>query len=180
MELQYLNIPCFSLFCVVFREARCDRFSIYAGKISKYLRQILDGWRNLHSSLAFSFWFSWISQIMSINILSFDKPTDIWRSFLSYQITIQTNHVYSTLKRRGNDCFHVISKWETREVFLYGGTVHFSRIRTLSVFRTFLLTKNKRSIRPIGLTGPLEQGGQRGRSPPKVRCWCALFCWWVL
>ena len=31
---------------------------------------------------------------------------------------IQTNHVYSTLKRRGNDRFHVVSTWDTRVVFV--------------------------------------------------------------
>ena len=28
----------------------------------------------------------------------------------------QTHHVYSTLKRRGNDHFHVVSTWNTRGV----------------------------------------------------------------
>ena len=32
--------------------------------------------------------------------------------------TLQTHHVYSTLKRRGNECFHVISMWNTRGVFV--------------------------------------------------------------
>ena len=141
MELQHLNIACFLLFCVVFREAWCDRFSIYAGNISKYLRQILTGWRNLHSSLVFRFWISWISQIMSINFWSFDKPTDIWRSFPSYQITIQTHHVYSTLKRRENDRFHVVSTWQTRGVFLYGVTVRFSRIRNCQFSEHFYKLK---------------------------------------
>ena len=31
--------------------------------------------------------------------------------------TLQTNHVYSTLKQRGNDRFHVVSTWNTRGVF---------------------------------------------------------------
>lgn len=29
-----------------------------------------------------------------------------------------THHVNSTLKRRGNDCFHVVSTWNTRGVFV--------------------------------------------------------------
>ena len=33
-------------------------------------------------------------------------------------VTLQTHHVYSTLKRRGNDCFHVVSTWNTRGVFV--------------------------------------------------------------
>ena len=30
----------------------------------------------------------------------------------------QTHHVYSTLKQRGNDGFHVVSTWNTRGVFV--------------------------------------------------------------
>ena len=33
----------------------------------------------------------------------------------------QTHHVNSTLKRRGNDRFHVVSTWNTRGVFV--GTI---------------------------------------------------------
>ena len=36
--------------------------------------------------------------------------------------TLQTPHMYSTLKRRGNECFHVISTWNTRVVFV--GNIH--------------------------------------------------------
>ena len=32
--------------------------------------------------------------------------------------TLQTHHVYSTLKRRGNGRFHVISTWNTSGVFV--------------------------------------------------------------
>ena len=32
--------------------------------------------------------------------------------------TQQTHHVYSTLKPRRNDCFHVVSTWDTRGVFV--------------------------------------------------------------
>ena len=31
--------------------------------------------------------------------------------------TLQTRHVYSTLKRRGNGCFRVVSRRNTRGVF---------------------------------------------------------------
>ena len=31
---------------------------------------------------------------------------------------LQTHHVYSTLKRRGNDWFHVVSTWNTGSVFV--------------------------------------------------------------
>ena len=33
-------------------------------------------------------------------------------------VTLQTFHVYSTLKRRGNEHFHVVSTWNTRGVFV--------------------------------------------------------------
>ena len=32
--------------------------------------------------------------------------------------TLQTLHVYSTLKRLGNVCFHIVSTWNTRGVFV--------------------------------------------------------------
>ena len=32
--------------------------------------------------------------------------------------TVQIHHVYSTLKRRGNGRFHVVSTWNTRDVFV--------------------------------------------------------------
>ena len=35
-----------------------------------------------------------------------------------YTISLQTLHQYSTLKRRGNGRFHVVSTWSTREVFV--------------------------------------------------------------
>ena len=32
--------------------------------------------------------------------------------------SLQVQHVYSTLKRRGNDRFHVVSRWNPRDVFV--------------------------------------------------------------
>ena len=32
--------------------------------------------------------------------------------------TLQTHHVDSTLKRHGNDCFHIVSTWNPRGVFV--------------------------------------------------------------
>ena len=37
---------------------------------------------------------------------------------LRYYQTLQTHHVYSTLKRRGNNRFYVVSTWNTRGVFV--------------------------------------------------------------
>ena len=31
---------------------------------------------------------------------------------------LQTHHVYSTLKRRGNDRFNIVSTWNTQGVFV--------------------------------------------------------------
>ena len=38
--------------------------------------------------------------------------------FYCSNTSLQTHHVYSTLKRCGNDCFHVVSTWNTRGVFV--------------------------------------------------------------
>ena len=38
--------------------------------------------------------------------------------WLPRDITLQTHHVYSTLKRGGNDRFHAVSTWNTRVVFV--------------------------------------------------------------
>ena len=35
-----------------------------------------------------------------------------------YHDALQTHHVYSTLKRHGNDRFHVVSTWNTHVVFV--------------------------------------------------------------
>ena len=35
--------------------------------------------------------------------------------------TLQALHVDSTLKQRGNDCFHVVSTWNSRDVFVGKG-----------------------------------------------------------
>ena len=40
---------------------------------------------------------------------------DINQKFEKY---MQTLHVYSTLKRRGNERFHVVSTWNKRGVFV--------------------------------------------------------------
>ena len=37
---------------------------------------------------------------------------------ISKESTLQTNHEYFTLKRRENGCFHVVSAWNTRDVFV--------------------------------------------------------------
>ena len=45
----------------------------------------------------------------------------IWRLTLfpgSREVELQTNHVYSTLKRRGKGRFQVVSTWNTRGVFV--------------------------------------------------------------
>ena len=35
-----------------------------------------------------------------------------------YVLALQTHHVYSTFKRHGNDHFHVVSTWITRDMFV--------------------------------------------------------------
>ena len=51
--------------------------------------------------------------------------------------TLQTHHVVSTLKRRENDLFHVVSTWNPRGVFV--GNYH--QIRTVQR-RTNRVLKN--------------------------------------
>ena len=45
-----------------------------------------------------------------------------WKSdvFLawSFSNSLQTHHVHSMVKQRGNDRFHLVSTWNTRSVFL--------------------------------------------------------------
>ena len=53
-------------------------------------------------------------------------------------ITLQTHHVYSTLKRRGSGCFHVVSTWNTRGVFV-GYVVFMSYIAVWKFTRKTIL-----------------------------------------
>ena len=61
--------------------------------------------------------------------ISYEKSfiINIWQGPL-YSPPLQTNHVYSTLKRRGNNLFHVVSTWNTPGVFL-GSTVGHSCVQ---------------------------------------------------
>ena len=64
-------------------------------------------------------------QIIS-KILKFtrDAAKDILKPKLNQNLLkliatfLQTHHVYSSLKRRENGCFHVVSMWNTRGVFI--------------------------------------------------------------
>ena len=40
------------------------------------------------------------------------------RNNIAKQVTLQGHHVYSTLKKRGNKRFYVVSTWNTRGVFV--------------------------------------------------------------
>ena len=44
------------------------------------------------------------------------QPLAIMFEFVSF--TLQTHHVDSTLKQRGNGCFHVVSTWNPRGGFV--------------------------------------------------------------
>ena len=54
----------------------------------------------------------------------------------SWPLTLQILHVYSTLKRRGNVRFHVVSTWNTRGVFVgnyrWSGSVHDAKVSAYS------------------------------------------------
>ena len=52
---------------------------------------------------------------------SFAEMNTILKLMMLMSITkapLQTHHVYSTLKRRGNGRFHVLSTWNTRSMFV--------------------------------------------------------------
>ena len=51
-------------------------------------------------------------------VMQIEEALIIDRSRFRIPTTIQTLHVYSTLKRRGNERFHVVSTWNTRGVFV--------------------------------------------------------------
>ena len=50
-----------------------------------------------------------------IQKFEFDARTNFTEMLMT---TLQTHHVASTLKRRGNDRFHVVSTWIPRGVFV--------------------------------------------------------------
>ena len=50
------------------------------------------------------------------------------------KITQLTHHVYSTLKRRGNDCFHVVSMWNTCGVFVVNNAKMLSLAITCGIY----------------------------------------------
>ena len=43
----------------------------------------------------------------------------------SRSLPLQTHHAYSTLKRRGNGRFHVVSTWNTRGLFYFSDSNFF-------------------------------------------------------
>ena len=47
------------------------------------------------------------------------KTVSYVKILLLIAITMQTHHLYSTLKRHGNGHFHVVSTWNTRDVFYF-------------------------------------------------------------
>ena len=55
----------------------------------------------------------WLSKILSKESVKLKA-----KLYFNAIITLQTQHVDSTLKRRGNDRFHVVSRWNPRGVFV--------------------------------------------------------------
>ena len=57
-------------------------------------------------------------------------------------LSLQTHHVYSTLKRRGNGLFHIVSTWNTRGVF-----VEFCLVKTVFFYLeiSFLVVETGKS-----------------------------------
>ena len=54
------------------------------------------------------------------------KTGFLWPVFfhIRAESTLQTHHVYSTLKRRGSGRFHVVSTWNTRGMFVGYNSVY--------------------------------------------------------
>ena len=46
------------------------------------------------------------------------RKKNIAKVLLLGEASLQTHHVYSTLERRGNDRFHVVSTWNPHGVFV--------------------------------------------------------------
>ena len=69
-----------------------------------------------HTMLEYSAFFKFILYRFNFNLIK--EPISIFQ-YCTYTYTSQqTLHVYSTLKRRGNDRFHVVSTWNTGGVFV--------------------------------------------------------------
>ena len=56
-----------------------------------------------------------------------------------YETSLKTDHVYSTLKLRENGCFHVVSTWDTRGVFVWFRIIYRNWLRTTAQFWFFSL-----------------------------------------
>ena len=57
------------------------------------------------------------SESETTNLKTEREPSEIERT-LQWELTLETHHVYSTLKRHGNSRFHVILTLNTRGVFV--------------------------------------------------------------
>ena len=65
---------------------------------------------------------------------SCDKQSNAFGRSDSSSLSLQTHDVYSTLKRRGNGRFHVVSTWSTRGLFV--GQILSLYPLTISIFLT--------------------------------------------
>ena len=75
--------------------------------------------------------------------------------------TLQTHHVYSTLKRRGNDRFHVVSTWNTRGVFVGKGLAQGSSCEFCEMFKDNFFTEYLRatsSVKSIAILIQFKSG----------------------
>ena len=64
----------------------------------------------------------WINTLRSVFLYAQRIFSQVWKTvimFWNFETTpLQTHHVYSMLKQRGNKRFHVVSTWNTRAVFV--------------------------------------------------------------
>ena len=67
--------------------------------------------------------------VLFMNFIDFGEVTLLY---------LQTHQVYSTLKRRGDDYFHLVSTWNTRGVFVRYSLLNSAPCPTLPVSFNFL------------------------------------------
>ena len=72
------------------------------------------------------------SRTRSKTCSNFKRKTPEWR-----QVTLQTHHVYSMLKRREKDRFHIVLTWNTRGVFVVNCVFMSSDVVLVTFFVNF-------------------------------------------
>ena len=109
-------------------------YEVYFVEINFYKNLLIIGLNFLRKNLSYTFKkkikYIWTSVIIfSFVMIFFLKKCSVcctfcflWKRimvrYMLQEHSLETHHVYSTLKRRGNNRFHVVSTWKTRGVFV--------------------------------------------------------------